>query len=828
METNETSEYDEPSDERHGEGVSAPGRRRRRIKTKARSHFAAVQRPRWEAWVLALIPLLVCFLGGGRSVFAKGVALSCAGLFMLMAAPGYRLPKVLLVAFGVLIAAPLLSFLPAVLLSPLPEWRSSLAEDWGIALASSATPQPWVTLESWLLFVSGFTWLAWCSSRGSTLEDRRIILRLLTVGLAVIAVLTLCHKAKLVEILWWKFPPELGNTYGPFANRNHTSSLMAMAGILCVALTYDSYRNKQRTWMLFLVLLVPFFLVILSNTSRAGVLLFFLGITIWLWTATMRKSAFKKTALIGALVLGGISVVLVFGGTVTTRLKSSLGAAPSGENGRSVFYSDVMKMTSQSPWTGVGLGNFVDVYPHSASFHEPRMRFLHPESDLFWLMSEGGMITLICAVAVILMMMSMTGPWSNSRDDESGSRQDRRLRHAASIAAAMSIVHGVVDVPNHSLGYGLLSSMLLAVGLRPSRVRTPAGQADRLGFRVLGLCILGVGAALLAIFFGRPLLPGRSAAKLCAQQARVLSAANRDTEALALANRALGMNPLDWTLYFLRATLSLKLNRPDQDALLDFGRARAIEPHYAMMCIEEADVWLGRRSRFAVQAWKEFFRRQPDQTGSYNLLLERVANDPDLRREARKLATTSALKLICLRWTPASPEFDELIGDLVKTPKGLEALEPEGRLEFFRLWQQRGDRDALKAGLQKNAFWQQDGWRVLCEELAKDGNYEGAFRMAVRFEPPPISPSVSDLHDFGELQHNFDLNPIDPRRGIDLYFAQKDKALWDAALATLEKVAGLPGAPSYIGYEKAVVFAQKHDYRKAWELMTRYLTDRSR
>lgn len=776
---------------------------------------------------MALIPLLIIFLGGGRSVFAKGAAMMLTGLLIAIAPPTYRLPKALLACLLSLAIVPLLSFLPATWLGAVPDWRTRLAMDWGIVLPDSATAQPWVTLESWLLFASGLLWLTWCVSRGSTADDRRINLRILTLGVATIAILTLLHKAKMVHILWWRFPPELGETFGPFANRNHTSSLMAMTSILAAALAYDCYRSKQLGWIVYLALLAPFFMVIMSNTSRAGALLFFVGVTVWLWTAAMRKGVFKKLALMATLALAGISAILVIGGAVNERLASMgrTGVLQSAE-GRTKIYSDVIKMTSQSPWTGVGLGNFVDVFPQHATFHEPKVRFLHPESDLLWVLAEGGMITAVLLVALILMLTLMTGPWSSSRDEESGSRQDRRLRHACAIAAWIAIMHGIIDVPNHSLGYGLLSMLMMGLAVRPSKVKQTASTAERWIIRILGLGVMLLGLSLFYTFMGSPVLPGRASAKMLAQEARNLSRNNRDGEAMKLSERAIEMNPLDWTQYFLRATLQLNLKHSEQDALLDFGRARAIEPHYAAMCIEEGREWLNRRSRFAIQAWKEFLRRQPERTDYFDYLLGLIGHDPELKQEARKLATTAPLKLAFLRQTNRSPEFDEVLQELLSMPKGMEALEPEGRLELFRLWQERGNRDQLKGELNKNTSWQQDGWRVLCDELAREGNYEAAYRLSARYEQPPISPSVSDFHELAELQHNFDLNPIDPRRGLDLFFAQKAKGNWDAALATLEKISGLPNAPAYIIYEKAVVFAQKGDFRTAWELMARYLSTR--
>lgn len=826
-----TSDADQPTTDSPevGEESAPPARSRRRGREKVRTHFIPDQRPRWETWALVVIPLIVCFLGGGRSVFAKGVAATATGALILAAPPGYRLSKLTLLCLVALLVAPLVSFLPATWLGPLAEWRTILSDEWGIGLASTATPQPWVTFESWLLLLTGVVWLAWCASRGSTLDDRRSVIQMLVIGASVIAVLTLLDKRHLIHVLWWKFPSELGETYGPFANRNHTSSLMAMASVLCAAAAYDGHRNKARSWLFFLVLMVPIFIVILTNTSRAGLVLFFVGVSIWLWTAAMRKGFFKKVALIGSLALCGIAVVLVLGGSLSGRF-SGRDATKSHTTelgvGRMELYSEVVKMTSAAPWTGVGLGNFVDVFPQVATVHEPRLRFLHPESDFFWSMAEGGMLTVIPVIAVVLLFASMTGPWIASRSDESASRQDRRLRLAAAIAAWMAVMHGIVDVPNHGLGYSLMTAMLAGLAIRPSRARVSATWADRLAFRLLGVVVLITGLLLLAVFFGRPALPGRSSAKLLAQQARTLSTANRDSEAMKLVNRAIELNPLDWTNYFLRATLHINLKHPDQQALLDFGRARAIEPHYSFMCIEEGHEWLAKHSPFAISAWKEFLRRNPERPDYFNYLLGLIRDDPALMREARKLAATAQLKLTYLEQTYDRASFDAQIDDMLAMPKSLEAMDSEGRKRFFRLWQERGNKAALKAALEKNQAWQQDGWQVLSEELAREGNFEGAYRLTIHYEQPPIVPSNSDLNDFAQLQHNFDMNPLDPRRGLDLYFAQKTKRQWDNALATLEKIYRLPDAPVYVRYEMAAIHAQKQDFRGAWQIMAEYLAKR--
>jgi hypothetical protein len=237
--------------------------------------------------------------------------------------------------------------------------------------------------------------------------------------------------------------------------------------------------------------------------------------------------------------------------------------------------------------------------------------------------------------------------------------------------------------------------------------------------------------------------------------------------------------------------------------------------------------WLYYDSPLAIQAGREFLQRLPERSlESYNLMVGRVHKDINLRREAGKIATTPSMKVIYLNYVHDPVEFSEVLAELLRKQPTLEGLEPESRVALFRLWQQRGDRAALRTALSKNLKWQQDGWQILCEELAKEGQYEQAYRLAVQYEPSPVSQSLSAALDMAQLERNFLFNPTDPRVGLDLYFAQKSKLQWNAALSTLEKVAGLPNSPAYIKYEMASVHAQKQDFRKAWELMLEYLSVR--
>jgi O-antigen ligase len=762
----------------------------------------------------------------------KGLAITGLGVLFLIAPASYRFPRAvlwtLLVAFG----APILAFLPASWTGTDIAWRDNLIENWDIPLKSLSTSLPWLTAEAWVDYAIGLCWLTWCATRGSTTDDRRTIMRILAVGIGLLAILTIFDYHKWIHISWWRFGDDPTNSFGPFANRNHTSSLMAIGSVLCAAAAYDSYRRKEHISFLFLALMVPFGIVLLSNTSRAGLALCFVGLTLWLWTASLRKGFIKKAALIGSLTLGGVSLLFLFGGKLLTRLTASAGSASplSAIRFRSRLYQDAVAITSDAPWTGIGMGTFQDVYPQLASFHEPSCRFLHPESDWFWLMTEGGIVTFIAFLLLSGMLALMTGPWRAASNNDTASRQDRRIRNSLGIVALLAALHGLVDVPNHTPGYGLLTALALGLSLESKRLTDSATRMSKLIARFIAVGVLAFGVIQISTSLGNPVFPGISSAKILLQEATRLSQSEQDKEALEKLNPAASMRPLDWSIYFQRAQIHLRMSHPHSQAHLDFGRARALEPSYAWFCFVEGQIWLEWNPTFTIPAWREALRRNPGEEAYwFQMMMDLGAGYPNLIQGLGEIARTPALKLIFLSkvalYEKHSPDaFRAMLDRLRWENPGIESMDSVSRNFIFQVWHQRGDRGALVKELEANAAWRQDGWQILCNEYARDGKYEEAFKMAKRYELPPTSPSITGLMPVNQLEQNFLFNPTDARRGIDLYFGYKSRGEWTQALATLEKVAALPTAPNYLSYEMASIYAEKEDFRRAWELMLQYLS----
>ncbi len=789
--------------------------------SKERSY--EVPGPAWQGYVFAALPVLACMFGAGRESWSKALIALLLGLVLIFFAPKRKLPVIAL--FGLLgaLLAPLLSFLPTTWLFHPPAWQTALVQDWDIHLSQCLTPQAGVTLEAWLFFAVCCAWLWWCLTRGFSDLQRRAMIHTLTCGGILLCVLSVLEACKFISIPWWpRNQVEWGEAFGPFANRNHISSLAAMVCVLCAAASYDAQRRKSRLWLLFLLGFIPPLTCIFMNSSRAGLVLLFLGMTTWLGTIAMRRGFFQKLAVSISLIFIISTLLVMSGGNVSKRLSEDGLADFATDHGRSGVFLECLKMTLDSPWTGIGLGNFEDVYPQFSTMPEPIMRHIHPESDLLWFLSEGGLLTLLPALLLLLWIFLSTGPWFGKKKKRKSGMHDRRLRNAAAIVFGLGAVHGLGDVPNHGLGYAILMALLAGIAIRPRRLPQSSEIPQRLACRLAGVALLALGSLWAAVALGHPVLPGASAAKALRDRAGNLSGAGSPAGALPLLDQAIQMRPMDFRFYYERARLRLYLGQPKADALLDFSRSRALDPAYALTSYSEGLFWLDFDPQYAVVGWRELLRRYPERAaGRYNFyqsMLEYSVRYPELREPLWNLATTTPLKFDYLRTVQTRDEFDRCLRSLLaQPPPDLKALDPTQREALFTLWYQLGNQDALISALETNRKWRDDGWRILAEHYARSSDFQRACQTALPYLPSVVRTAPGTSTDIPSLERALLYNPTDARRAIDLFQAQKTQGDIDGALRTLEKVSAFPNAPTYVRQEIATLYMMKQDFRRAWE-----------
>ncbi|MBL9130892.1 MAG: O-antigen ligase family protein, partial [Verrucomicrobiaceae bacterium] len=676
-----------------------------------------VDGPAWHGWIFAAVPVLIILLGSGRGSWSKGLAALLLGAVMMAFPPRRKLPNVALWCLLGVLLAPLAAFLPASVFGS-GAWRATLASIDGLTVAGTITPQPWVTLEAWLILVLCASWLAWALARGFSFAQRRTMLRVLAGGGLVLVWLTIMEHLKIWTVPWWPRNAEWGEAFGPFANRNHTSSLAAITCVLCASAAYDAHRRKERSWIFFAVGFILPVMAIFMNTSRAGLLLLFLGMTLWLGTSAMRRGFFKKMAVSASLIFASAAVMFIADGGLAARMGDQGLEQLSAAGGRAAIYRDTLALTATAPWVGISLGNFDTVFALASAQLDPRMRFAHPESDFLWFLSEGGLLLVLPGLLLVLWILRSTGPWTGKKSKGRSHRQDRRLRNTAAIVLLLGILHGFVDVPNHGVGYAVLMALLAGITLRPRRLPHAAGWGGRVSSLAAGAAACVLGGVWMAIAFGNPVLPGTSSAEMLLSRAREQGASGSMADALPYLDRAIAMRPLDFALHFERARVRLRLRHPDDEVLADFTRARLLEPHASYMCYHEGVEWLPYRPDLAVLGWREFLRRfpkaGPGQHGYFRQMINHAQPYPELRMQLWSLASSLELKLDFLSSINSKEDFEFCLKDILSRQPDLAALDASQRMTIFEMWSRLGDRDALMAAIASSKQWQRDGgWKLL-------------------------------------------------------------------------------------------------------------------
>ena len=785
-----------------------------------------VEGPGWHGWVFALVPMLIIMFGAGREPWSKGVAALLMAAVVILFPVRRKVPTFLQFCLLGLALAPGSAFLPAAIHGVV-EWREKLAEI-NISVPSTITPQTWVTLEAWFAHGLCVLWLAWAVGRGFSYAQRRSMLRVFASGGVILASLSIMEHLGWLTVPWWpRNPVEWGRAFGPFANRNHISSLAAITCVLCAATAYDAHRRKHQCWIFFAVGFFVPLSALFVNSSRAGLLLLFLGMTMWLGTSAMRRGFFKKMAVAASLVFLAVAVLFMSNGGLASRVDSKNLDQLVEVGGRETIYRDAIALSGAAPWTGIGLGNFDTIFSFATDWFAPSTRALHPESDLLWYLTEAGLLLVVPGLFGVLWVMRSTGPWFSSKSMGRAHRQDRRLRNTAAIVLGLGLVHGIVDVPIHQIGYAAVLALLAGITIRPRRLPKASSIFDKAVVAAGGVAAVLVGCLWLAVGFGRPILAGSSSAALLRSEAREMTDSGSLADALPLLDRAIQLRPLDYALYFERAQVRLRLGDRQDDVLEDFTRARVLEPHYSFMCYQEGLDWLPYRPEYAILGWRECLKRNleggPGYYSYWGDMLQQAAPYPELRRQLWGLAKASKVKSFelqfdYLRSIEDRDDFALCLRELLDRSPDLSALDGPQRMQFFGMWNRMGDREALMASILTNKQWQLDGgWKLLAEYEAQKSNFKSACDLAKIYLPSLLRTTPGVRLDLPALERAFLFNVMDARVGVELFQAYKATGDVDRALSTLEKVKNATSPPNYIFQEMAALYVQKEDYRHAWE-----------
>ena len=430
-------------------------------------------------YFVLVLTVLAPFLGGSGHLWAQAVIALGTAVLLLLFPPKNSLGPVPNIAFATLFALSLTAFLPAWW--P-PQWRADLVK-LGADLPATISPQPWLTFQGVLLLLLQLSWAYYVLACDWTLPERRRgwpLFGASIVGLA--ALLTACfilHQ----RIPFWPHVPE----YGFFSNRNHTSNVLGLGGILVYALAMRGFDEGRRTWWLWLAALSLICWALILNFSRAGIVLLGAGIIAWhlYWSIT---SAHKRRPLIASgAILFLIALFAWNGGKTAMRFgRETAGFFFPSENTRLAIHADAFRLSAESPLIGVGLRNFSPVFmtkPHA--FNGDSVTG-HPESDWLWSTVEMGWIAPLLIALLFIWWMTRCFPFMPGTY--------RLMRVAALICGCGFLLHSLFDVPAHQLGALWPALFLASTAMNPQSAAIAAIFASDCPtfFRAIGCLLVAV------------------------------------------------------------------------------------------------------------------------------------------------------------------------------------------------------------------------------------------------------------------------------------------------------------------------------------------------
>ncbi|PYK31522.1 MAG: hypothetical protein DME57_03395, partial [Verrucomicrobia bacterium] len=491
---------------------------------------------------LALLPVLACFLGGATAKWGEGIIAAFLGIFLIVRPPRYSLGIAINLALLSILICAATGFLPANWFYQ-PNWRATDFNDFGIVLPATVSPQPWITFTYICSLIAGLAWLYVMCSERLGLREVRTALRMFAAGVIALAAICILFWLRHSAMPFWHNE----RNFGPFPNRNQTGNLFGLAAILVLACGQDDFRKGRKRWLFWVAGLGVLIAALVINFSRAGLGILVVGSALWLaaFSLCQRRPVASSIALVVSFLLLLFTSLLLFGGETLERFHlHDLHNADISNELRWRIFSDVFQLIHDSPFVGIGLGNFNNIFAvfRASSFND--MRAIHPESDWLWLWSESGWI----AVAAILVGLAFVLPKIFPMRE--GTNQ--RFRLATLIACVLFMLHGLVDVSAHRVGTVFSALFLLGVSIYRPHSFKPSRTVS-IFFRVVGLFLLVIGSTWVVAARGHKLLPG-SLGVTNAKYLASISNRERDfAETVRITSKALEWSPLDWELYFSRA-----------------------------------------------------------------------------------------------------------------------------------------------------------------------------------------------------------------------------------------------------------------------------------
>lgn len=762
--------------------------------------------------------LSLCFifvfilLGGGTNIGSQALCLVTTGIFLIFFPPRKSPGKYINIAALGVIATALLGLLPIPLFLR-PSWWIEATQHFGLNLPFTLSAQPLHTLEAIVLIITVIAWFYTLNGMELFHTRRKTLLWCFSLGIFILAlgIVIGTHKS-----LNYPFGRE-AHSFSYFPNRNQTSILLAMGGVISFTLSMIAMSSRRYTQVLcglFITVVILFALI--YSLSKAGILLFFIGCIIWLFSTQQKRSIFRYARFAVPVIIILVSVFMIYGGWTLERVVQLIDQGMINEKGfRWRIYQDTARLIVDQPVLGIGLGNFEAVFPqyreNSATFHS----IIHPESDWFWVWAELGSVGLVFLLFACGAMFAGIFPFSDGKQTH--------YRAAAATALIIFIAHTLVDVSGHRLG-----TVFAAIYLSVLARRRNSGSDDifpPLSFwRSIGVFILLVGL-IWGLAWALPKAWNSSVARKINEDKIEQALAKRDKKLFEEAvNDSLMWSPLNMRAYFDRARGLIHFQENAQAARMDFRRARYLEPITADVAFYEGLAWMPHNQAYTLSAWREALARKTEFPREiYRMMLRHSQKIDPLHAQVRALSVVDPAHQFLMLTSLRGNEFKEEFHFVAENNPLLKNFTLQQKKILFKKWIDTGDVISVAEHF--------DEYPVLAEELwvskaladATRGDYESACTTVFQHLSKPNLPSIGEDIPVFQLEQLYIANQHDPVYGAALLKHQIELRDWDGVLRTIGKFKNQPDVPSYVYYWEAKIYFDQGKLKESWSGLAIYL-----
>jgi O-antigen ligase len=750
---------------------------------------------------VALLPVLACFLAGATQKWEEGVVITVLGFCLAVRPPRFSLGTITTLVLLTLFILAAVAFLPAQWFFQ-QRWRAAFANNCAMQLPSTLTPQPWITLGHLVSFAAGLSWLYLVVTQDLGLREVRFQLRLFTSGILLLAAICVAfYLAHITPSLWHN-----ERNFGPFPNPNQTGDLFALAAIVILACGEDDFRKRRKRWIAWILALVLIAAAIVLDSSRSGIGILVVGSAFWLSALTFRKRSPSRLASGVFFLFLLLTAVLVFGAQAFQNLRDFGNAGISSDLQWRIF-RDTFRLIRDSPWPGIGFGNFESIFAvfRNAFLSDPRA--LHPESDWLWLWTEVGWPAVLLTFLGIVLLVSRVFPLRQGTNE--------RYRLAALIAALLFAIRGIVDVSGHQVGTAFAAIFLLGLALhRPLSLK--ANRWVPILFRFVGVGLFAAGLLWVMAARGQKLLPGSVGVSSGKRLSVVADRERNFDETIALTTRALQWAPLDWQLYLARAIAEVEVKQ-ERSAVDDF-RVLFLEPVAYEVPLAEGNAWLPHRPVLAVTAWREALRRagrlRPQVYAS--MLSDASLKNSEGSSFLEAIALSDHVLVLPYLNRVSDAAFNRVLAQLLRNDPNLQSFSETEKLALFALWCERGDLEEISRVVEQHPEWLRYAWVGIAKYKADKKDFRGAYELIERYGEPVALPRVAANRSLQDLQKLLHDGPYNSGIGYELYRAQMQNGRVDDALLIARHFSEWPNAPPYFHFLEAQCWAQKQHWEHAW------------